>query len=67
MDTPKFNCGDTAILKKPHPCSSYSFLILRVGSDVRIKCRTCGHELTVDRIKFERMIKKIESAEDTAK
>ena len=68
MNNFRLNCGDTVLLKKPHPCSSFSFIILRVGSDVRIKCTGCGREVTVDRIKFEKMIKSItpSSSEDTS-
>ncbi len=55
----KIGVGDTAIMKKQHPCGSKSFSVLRAGSDVRIKCDGCGHEITVDRIKFEKMIKQI--------
>lgn len=57
MDRPIFSCGDTVIMKKAHPCSSRRFLILRMGSDVRVRCEGCGREITLDRIKFEKMIK----------
>lgn len=58
---PQFSVGDILELKKPHPCGSKSrfFTVLRVGSDIRIVCRQCGRDLTIPRIRLERMIKKI--------
>lgn len=51
--------GDRAELKKPHPCGGTVFKILRVGSDVRIVCETCGRDMTLDRVKLEKSIKKM--------
>ena len=56
---PKLTVGDTLELKKPHPCGGKTFKILRVGADVRILCTTCGHDMTLERIKLEKSIKKI--------
>ena len=30
-----YNVGDTVIMKKPHPCGSKEFEILRVGVDFK--------------------------------
>ena len=62
MKNIKFTVGDRLIMKKKHPCSSNSFEVMRVGSDVRIVCDGCGRDLTLDRVSVERMIKKVESA-----
>ena len=56
---PKLTVGDTLELKKPHPCGGKTFKILRVGADVRILCATSGHDMTLERIKLEKSIKKI--------
>ena len=55
----KFSAGDTVIMKKKHPCSSFEFKILRGGTDVKIVCLGCQRNLTVERAAFEKMIKKI--------
>ena len=34
----KFDVGDVIRMKKPHPCGSYEWEILRVGADFRLKC-----------------------------
>lgn len=58
--------GDVLQMKKPHPCGSKEFLVLRAGMDFKIRCRGCGHEIMVPRLKCEKNIRKIlrESTED---
>lgn len=60
---PILRVGYVLELKKPHPCGSSQFRILRVGGDVRIVCTKCGRDMTVNRIKLENAIKKIISVE----
>ena len=55
----KISVGDTLELKKPHPCGNKLFKVIRVGSDVRIVCLECSRDMTLDRIKLEKSIKKI--------
>jgi len=33
--------------------------VLRVGSDIRIICTGCGHDMTLPRIKLEKNIKQV--------
>ncbi len=56
---PKICVGDTVELKKPHPCGEKQFRVLRVGSDIRIVCMGCGRDMTLERPKLEKAIKKI--------
>ena len=51
--------GDILEMKKPHPCGSRRFLVLRSGMDFKIRCTGCGHEVMVPRGKAEKNIKKI--------
>ena len=51
--------GDRIQLKKNHPCGGSVFAILRVGGEVRVKCETCGRDMTVDRIKLEKAIRTV--------
>lgn len=51
--------GDILQMKKPHPCGSNTFLVLRSGMDFKIRCTKCGHEVIVPRLKCEKNIKKI--------
>lgn len=59
ISIPKFSVGDTLEMKKPHPCGTKIFRVLRIGSDVRIQCSGCGRDVTVERVKLEKSIKKI--------
>ena len=51
--------GDVIRMKKPHPCGSYDFQVLRVGMDFKIKCTGCGHEVMLPRLKCEKNITKL--------
>lgn len=51
--------GDTLKMKKKHPCGATSFTVLRVGSDIKIRCDGCMREVVVQRIKLECSIKKV--------
>lgn len=55
----KFSPGDILVMKKKHPCSSETFKVVRVGSDVRIMCTGCQRDITVSRENLEKMIKKV--------
>ncbi len=53
-----FGVGDIIRLKKPHPCGSFQWEILRVGADFRLKCVGCGHQIMVPRKNVEKNIRK---------
>ena len=59
-----YEVNQMVIMKKQHPCGGNTFRVLRVGSDIRIVCEKCGHDVTVARVKLEKNIKKIKKAED---
>ena len=50
---------DRIQMKKPHPCGGKIFRIVRVGSEVRVICESCGRDMTLDRVKLEKAIKQI--------
>lgn len=50
---------DILVMKKPHPCGSDRWLVLRTGMDFRLRCYGCGHEVLLPRSKAEKSIKKI--------
>ena len=57
----EYNIGDVAVMKKPHPCGSDRWEITRVGADIKIKCCGCAHQIMLDRNKFDKSIKRIET------
>ncbi len=50
---------DILVMKKPHPCGSKEWLVLRTGADFRLRCKGCGHEVMQPRFKIEKNIKNI--------
>ena len=50
---------DELVMKKAHPCGENRFEVLRSGIDFRLRCKKCGREVMVPRIKIEKNIKKI--------
>ena len=52
----KFEVGDVVKLKKPHPCGSHEWEILRVGADFRLKCMGCGHQVMTERKMVEKLV-----------
>lgn len=56
----KFEVGDKIRMKKPHPCGSSEWEILRVGADFRLKCLGCGHQVMVPRRLVEKNTKEIQ-------
>lgn len=53
--------GDRIVLKKPHPCGSKEWEVLRIGADFRLKCAGCGHQIMTPRRQVEKNIKEIRS------
>ncbi len=51
--------NDILVMKKPHPCGSKQWLVLRTGADFRIRCIGCGHEVMQPRFKIEKNIRNI--------
>lgn len=55
----KYKLGDKVIMKKPHACGINEWSITRLGIDVKIKCNNCGREIMMERIEFQKKLKKI--------
>ncbi len=54
---------DVLVMKKPHPCGSKEWKVLRTGMDFRLKCLGCGHEVMLPRSKAEKNIREIRRGE----
>jgi hypothetical protein len=53
--------GDILLLKKKHPCGNNKWQIVRLGTDIRIKCIKCQHQVIIQRSVLERKIKGVET------
>ncbi len=60
--------NDQVKMRKPHPCGSDVWTVIRVGADIKIRCQGCGRIVMLDRPVFEKRLKKILSRaeEDSA-
>ena len=52
-------CGDVVATRKPHPCGSNAWTVLRAGADIRLRCNRCGRLVMMDRETFLRRRKAI--------
>ena len=55
--------GDRLTLKKPHPCGSFEWEVLRVGADFRLKRADCAQQIMNPRSQVEKRTRKIEKAQ----
>ena len=46
-------------MKKPHPCGSKEWEILRTGADFKLRCKGCEHEIMIPRRTFEKSVRRI--------
>jgi hypothetical protein len=46
--------GDVLRLRKPHPCGSHAWEVVRLGADIGLVCTGCGHRILMDRLDVER-------------
>lgn len=59
----EFELGDIIKMKKPHPCGSNEWEVLRVGADFRLKCVGCGHQVMLARRLVEKNVRGVRRAE----
>ncbi len=55
--------GDIVKLKKPHPCGSSEWEVIRVGMDFKLKCLGCGHLVMVPRKLVEKNCRSVRKPE----
>lgn len=54
-----FNLNDQVIMRKQHACGTNLWHITRMGVDIKIKCDNCGREVMMDRLEFQKKLKKV--------
>ncbi len=58
MNNP-YKINDEVIMKKEHACGVNHWQITRVGLDIKLKCLNCNREVMMERLKFEKKLKKV--------
>jgi hypothetical protein len=56
--------NDRVRLRKPHPCGSTDWRVVRLGADIGLKCEGCGRRVLLPRSEVERRIKQILSHDE---
>lgn len=49
---------DVVVLRKAHPCGGDSWMVVRLGADIGLRCRTCGHRVLIPRAQLERDLRR---------
>jgi len=61
MKSDELKLGQVLVMKKPHPCGSNEWEVIRLGADVKIRCLGCDRIVMLERIKLIKRVKKINS------
>ena len=48
---------DIVRLRKPHPCGSLEWTVVRLGADIGIRCSGCSRKVLLSRREFEKRLK----------
>jgi hypothetical protein len=56
---PELNMDDRLRLRKPHPCGSYEWKVVRLGADVGLECLRCKRRILLPRRELAHRIKAI--------
>ena len=59
-----YNLGTKVVMKKPHACGTNEWIITRVGVDIKLKCINCNIEIMMDRLEFEKKLRRIINEKD---
>lgn len=54
---PDLQMADVLRLRKPHPCGSTDWVVVRLGADIGLKCLGCGRRILMPRRELARRLK----------
>lgn len=55
---PEMQMNDVVRLRKPHPCGSTDWTVVRLGADIGLKCLGCGRRILLSRREVAKRMKK---------
>ena len=47
---------DVVRLRKPHPCGSHDWTVVRLGADIGLRCQGCNRRVLLPRRELERRL-----------
>lgn len=62
---PDLQLNDLIRLRKPHPCGSYEWKVVRLGADIGMECLGCGRRVLLPRRQLARRLKTIVKSTQT--
>jgi hypothetical protein len=54
---PELQLKDQLRLRKPHPCGSYEWTVVRLGADIGLECNGCKHRVMLTRRELAKRMK----------
>jgi hypothetical protein len=55
---PEMQMDDVVRLRKPHPCGSTDWVVVRLGADIGLRCLGCGRRILLSRREVAKRMKK---------
>lgn len=52
-----FFLDDEVRLRKPHPCGSYDWTVVRLGADIGLRCHGCSRRVLLPRREVQKRVK----------
>ncbi|MDY3196728.1 MAG: DUF951 domain-containing protein [Paracholeplasma sp.] len=52
-----YQVGDKITTKKKHVCGSNTWVIIRTGADIKIKCAGCAREVMIPKYELDKKVK----------
>ena len=52
-----FYLDDVVRLRKPHPCGSHDWTVVRLGADIGLRCHGCNRKVLLPRRTLEKRLK----------
>ena len=54
---PDLQLNDHLRLRKQHPCGSFEWTVVRLGADIGLECKGCGHRVMLTRRELAKRMK----------
>ena len=54
---PDLQLNDVLRLRKPHPCGSFEWSVVRLGADIGLQCQGCGRRVMLTRRELAKRVK----------
>ena len=55
---PDLELDEIIRMRKPHPCGSTDWVVVRIGADIGLKCSGCGRRILIPRREVVKKMKK---------